>query len=93
MQNKTLIILGATLVAFGWHVEAQTNDTIWSKPLVLRQGDLQIQVELTSNEHFWPNNYPRTASYLDGFFKIKLADPGELGRLLSPEDYSKQIAP
>ena len=27
------------------------------------------------------------------FFKIKLADPGELDRLLSPEDYLKQIEP
>jgi len=35
-----------------------------------------------------------TAPYGDGwFFKIKLADPGELDRLLSPENYSKQIAP
>ena len=35
-----------------------------------------------------------TAPYGDGwFFKIKLADPGELDRLLSPEDYLKQIAP
>ena len=34
-----------------------------------------------------------TAPYGDGwFFKIKLADPGELDRLLSPENYSKQIA-
>jgi glycine cleavage system H protein len=35
-----------------------------------------------------------SAPYGDGwFFKIKLADPAELARLLSPEDYSKQIAP
>jgi len=35
-----------------------------------------------------------SAPYGDGwFFKIKLADPGELDRLLSPEGYSKQIAP
>jgi glycine cleavage system H protein len=35
-----------------------------------------------------------TAPYGDGwFFKIKLADPGELDRLLSPESYSKQITP
>ncbi len=35
-----------------------------------------------------------TAPYGDGwFFKIKLADPAELGRLLSPENYLKQIAP
>jgi len=35
-----------------------------------------------------------TAPYGDGwFFKIKLADPGELDRLLSPQDYLKQIAP
>jgi glycine cleavage system H protein len=35
-----------------------------------------------------------SAPYGDGwFFKIKLADPGELDRLLSPEDYLKQIAP
>jgi glycine cleavage system H protein len=35
-----------------------------------------------------------TAPYGDGwFFKIKLADPGELDRLLSPEKYLKQIAP
>src|ERR1017187_544605 len=27
MKNKTLIVLGAILVAFGWHVEAQTYDT------------------------------------------------------------------
>ena len=27
------------------------------------------------------------------FFKIKLADPAELGRLLSPDAYLKQIAP
>src|ERR1035437_1438988 len=27
MKNKTLIILGAIVVAFGWHVEAQTYDT------------------------------------------------------------------
>jgi glycine cleavage system H protein len=27
------------------------------------------------------------------FFKIKLADPAELDRLLSPENYLKQIAP
>jgi glycine cleavage system H protein len=34
------------------------------------------------------------APYGDGwFFKIKLADPGELDRLLSPENYLKQIAP
>ncbi len=26
-------------------------------------------------------------------FKIKLADPADLGRLLTPADYSKQIAP
>jgi glycine cleavage system H protein len=35
-----------------------------------------------------------TAPYGAGwFFKIKLADPGELNRLLSPEAYLKQIAP
>src|SRR5580704_6995323 len=35
-----------------------------------------------------------SAPYGDGwFFKIKLADPAELGSLLTPEDYSKQIAP
>jgi glycine cleavage system H protein len=35
-----------------------------------------------------------SAPYGDGwFFKIKLADPGELDRLLSPENYLKQIAP
>ena len=35
-----------------------------------------------------------SAPYGDGwFFKIKLADPGELDKLLSPENYSKQIAP
>ena len=35
-----------------------------------------------------------TAPYGEGwFFKIKLADPGELDKLLSPENYSKQIAP
>ena len=35
-----------------------------------------------------------TASYSEGwFFKIKLADPAELDRLLSPENYTKQIAP
>jgi glycine cleavage system H protein len=35
-----------------------------------------------------------SAPYGDGwFFKIKLADPGELDRLLSPEDYLKQITP
>ena len=35
-----------------------------------------------------------TAPYGDGwFFKIKLADPGELDSLLSPESYSKQITP
>lgn len=35
-----------------------------------------------------------TAPYGDGwFFKIKLSDPGELDRLLSPESYSKQITP
>ena len=35
-----------------------------------------------------------SAPYGEGwFFKIKLADPGELDRLLSPEDYLKQIAP
>jgi glycine cleavage system H protein len=35
-----------------------------------------------------------SAPYGEGwFFKIKLADPGELGRLLSPENYLKQIAP
>ena len=34
------------------------------------------------------------APYGDGwFFKIKLSDPAELDRLLSPESYSKQIAP
>jgi glycine cleavage system H protein len=35
-----------------------------------------------------------TAPYGDGwFFKIKLADPAELSRLLTPENYLKQIAP
>jgi len=35
-----------------------------------------------------------SAPYGDGwFFKIKLADPGELDRLLSPENYLKQITP
>ena len=35
-----------------------------------------------------------TAPYGDGwFFKIKLADPGELAGLLSPADYLRQIAP
>ncbi len=35
-----------------------------------------------------------TAPYSEGwFFKIKLADPAELDRLLSPENYTKQIAP
>jgi len=35
-----------------------------------------------------------SAPYGDGwFFKIKLADPGELGRLMSSQDYLKQIAP
>jgi glycine cleavage system H protein len=35
-----------------------------------------------------------TAPYGDGwFFKIKLSDPGEVDKLLSPESYSKQIAP
>ena len=35
-----------------------------------------------------------TAPYGDGwFFKIKLADPAELDRLLTPENYLKQIAP
>ncbi|MGD0812608.1 MAG: glycine cleavage system protein GcvH [Verrucomicrobiota bacterium] len=35
-----------------------------------------------------------SAPYGEGwFFKIKLADPGEVDRLLSPEDYLKQIAP
>jgi glycine cleavage system H protein len=35
-----------------------------------------------------------SAPYGDGWlFKIKLADPGELDRLLSPENYLKQIAP
>jgi glycine cleavage system H protein len=35
-----------------------------------------------------------SAPYGDGwFFKIKLADPAELDRLLSPENYLKQIAP
>ena len=35
-----------------------------------------------------------SAPYGEGwFFKIKLADPGELDRLLSPEDYLKQIEP
>jgi glycine cleavage system H protein len=35
-----------------------------------------------------------TAPYAEGwFFKIKLAAPGELDRLLSPENYLKQIAP
>ena len=35
-----------------------------------------------------------SAPYGDGwFFKIKLADPGELERLLSSENYLKQIAP
>jgi glycine cleavage system H protein len=35
-----------------------------------------------------------TAPYGDGwFFKIKLADPAEANRLLSPENYLKQIAP
>ena len=35
-----------------------------------------------------------SAPYGEGwFFKIKLADPSELDRLLSPEDYLKQIAP
>jgi glycine cleavage system H protein len=35
-----------------------------------------------------------SAPYGDGwFFKIKLADPAELGRLLAPENYLKQIAP
>jgi glycine cleavage system H protein len=34
-----------------------------------------------------------SAPYGDGwFFKIKLADAGELDRLLSPENYLKQIA-
>src|ERR1035437_8789557 len=27
MKNKTLIVLGAIVVAFGWHVGAQTYDT------------------------------------------------------------------
>ena len=35
-----------------------------------------------------------SAPYGDGwFFKIKLADPAELDRLLSPESYLKQIGP
>jgi len=35
-----------------------------------------------------------TAPYGDGwFFKIKIVDPGELDRLLSPENYLKQVAP
>ena len=35
-----------------------------------------------------------TAPYGDGwFFKIKLSDPGEVDKLLSPESYSKQIGP
>jgi len=35
-----------------------------------------------------------SSPYGDGwFFKVKLADPGEVNRLLSPDDYSKQIAP
>jgi len=35
-----------------------------------------------------------SAPYGNGwFFKIKLADPAELDRLLSSEDYLKQIAP
>ena len=35
-----------------------------------------------------------SAPYGEGwFFKIKLADPGELDRLLSPESYLKQIGP
>ena len=35
-----------------------------------------------------------SAPYGNGwFFKIKLADPAELSRLLSPEDYLKQITP
>ena len=35
-----------------------------------------------------------SAPYGEGwFFKIKLAHPGELDRLLSPDDYLKQIAP
>jgi len=34
-----------------------------------------------------------TAPYGEGWLlKIKLADPAEAGRLLSPEDYAKQIA-
>ena len=35
-----------------------------------------------------------SAPYGNGwFFKIKLADPAEMSRLLSPEDYLKQITP
>jgi glycine cleavage system H protein len=35
-----------------------------------------------------------SAPYGEGwFFKIKLVDPGELDRLLSPESYLKQIGP
>jgi glycine cleavage system H protein len=34
-----------------------------------------------------------TAPYGDGWlFKIKLADPAEAGKMLTPEDYTKQIA-
>jgi glycine cleavage system H protein len=42
-------------------------------------------------------NHPElvnTAPYASGwFFKIKLSDPAELDRLLTPENYTKQIAP
>ncbi len=35
-----------------------------------------------------------TAPYAGGwFFKIKLSDPAELDRLLTPESYTKQITP
>jgi glycine cleavage system H protein len=50
---------------------------------------VEVNPELTAH----PDRV-NTAPYGDGwFFKLKLADPAEVGKLLSPGDYSKQINP
>ena len=74
MKSKSSAILAGIMLVLGWQVEAQTNDTIWSKSRVVQQGDMRIEVEITSDVHFWPFDPDRAASYRDGFYIIKLAN-------------------
>ncbi|HEY3854529.1 MAG TPA: glycine cleavage system protein GcvH [Verrucomicrobiae bacterium] len=50
---------------------------------------IAVNAELTNHPEL-----VNTAPYAGGwFFKVQLSDPAEIDRLLTPENYTKQIAP